>query len=124
MYTIVEIDYLIEITQHNMKRYITYNRVQTDKNNFIDPNTNNSFENATEGSTFYETCYNLDGVFLAYVEYPDNTTQWQIDWLLEEYSAFNFTFITEEEANTHLSKIWDISVKDFIFTDKRIFDLI
>lgn len=107
-----------------MLRYITYSRVQVDINNFIDPNTNDSFENATEGSTFFETSYDLDWVFLAYVEYLNETTQEQIDWLLEAYSAFSFTFITEEEANIHLAKIWDITVKDFKFDDKRIFDLI
>lgn len=107
-----------------MRRYITYKRVKVNDNFYSDPNTNDSFENATEGSTFFESPYEFEGIFLASVEYPDSTIQWQIDWLLNAYSDFNFTFITEEEANMHLSKIWDIKVKDFVFTDNRIFDKI
>ena len=32
------------------------------------------------------------------------------------------TFLTEEEANTFLANIWDVTVKDFEFTDNRVFD--
>ena len=100
-------------------KYITYSRVKANDNFYLDPNTNNSFENATNNSKFNETPYEVDGVFLATVEYPDTTTQEEIDGLLLAYKDFGFAFISEEEANEHLSKIWDVSVEDFIFTDNR-----
>ena len=100
-----------------MKKYITYTRVRASDNFYLDPNTNNQFEQATENSTFYETPYQYNWTFLAYVEYPDDTTQARIDELLQAYSSFNFTFITEEEASTFLAQIWDITVSNFVFTD-------
>ena len=100
-----------------MLRYITYTRKKVNDNYYMDPNSQNTFENQTTNSTFYETPYEINWTFIAYVEYPDDTTQDRIDELLQAYTSFNFSFITEEEANELLSELWDVSVKDFVFTD-------
>lgn len=105
-----------------MRKYITYKRVQASPVLFLDPNTNGNFQSATNGSTFYETPYIVDWIFLASVEYPNETTQEQIDTLIAWYSAFEFTFITEIEANTLLATLWEVSVENFIFTDERPVD--
>jgi len=110
----VVIDYNI-----NMQQYITYTRVKASNSVYLDPNTNWKFEEATNESKFNETPYEFNWVFLASVEYPDNTPQEVVDWLLEAYKPFDFQFITEEEANIFLAQIWDIKVKDFIFEDNR-----
>jgi hypothetical protein len=103
-----------------MLRYITWKRVKINDNYFIDPNTNWEFEKATKDSKFTETPYQLnDWRFISIVEYPNETTQEQIDLLISAYSAFNFTFITEIEANNLLSELWEVSVKDFVFSDNR-----
>ena len=102
-----------------MRRYITYKRVKASDNFYLDPNTNWQFEQATENSKFYETPYQYNWTFLAYVEYPDATTQERIDTLMQSYTSFNFTFITEAGANVFLSQIWDITVANFVFTDNR-----
>lgn len=112
-----------------MKRYLTYKRKKINNNYYQDPNTNWLFQEATEWAVFYETPYQLSNkVFVAWVEYPDTTTQAQIDWLISTYNQFEFTFIDEATANTLLSELTDdtgsVTVTDFIFTDKRVFDLI
>ena len=108
-----------------MQRYITWKRVQTSPTQFIDPNTNNTFNEVTNWATFTETPYQIaDWRFISVIEYPDNTTQERINSLMAEYSAFEFTFITEEEANTLLSELWDVKVSNFNFTDNRPIDII
>ena len=103
-----------------MKRLITWKRVQATPNYFIDPNTNNQFNDTTEWATFTETPYKIaDGRFISMVEYPDATTQARIDELIASYSAFEFTFIDETTANALLAELWDVSVSNFIFTDNR-----
>ena len=101
-----------------MKRYITYKRKEVNWH-FLDPNTNNAFEKATINSIFQETPYQNAGVFLGVIEYPESTTQEIIDDMLQKYSEFNFSFIAENEANLFLQTIWEITVKDYIFTDNR-----
>ena len=103
----------------HIRRYITYKRVKENEFYYKDPNSWNQFEEATNESKFNETPYKFNWVFLASVEYPDNTPQEVVDWLLEAYKPFDFQFITEEEANIFLAQIWDIKVKDFIFEDNR-----
>lgn len=96
-----------------------------DKWRFIDPNTDWAFENATEGAIFTETPYQIaDGRFISVVEYPDETTQSTIDWLILAYSVFEFTFIDETEANLLLSELWDVTVTNFIFKDNRPTDFL
>ena len=108
-----------------MKQYITYTRVRANDNLYLDPNTNDSFENATKDSKFNETPYGKDWVFLASVEYPDTTTQEEIDGLILAYKEFEFTFISEEQANLLLKWIDElISVSNFKFTDNRPLDII
>jgi len=102
-----------------MRKYITYQRIKANENFYLDPNTNGAFEQATENSKFNETPYEHNWVFLWHIEYPDATPQEVIGGLLEEYKDFHFTFITEVEANTFLAQIWDVTVKDYIFTDNR-----
>jgi len=105
-----------------MIKYITYTRKKISDNYYQDPNTNNIVEEATSWITkFTETAFDFNWVFLAYVEFPNDTTDEQIEYFRTLDTDFNFTFITEEEANIHLSKIWDISVDNFNFDDKRIF---
>lgn len=106
-----------------MQRYITYTRKKESDNFYSDPNTNNRVAIETAGyTTFYETCYEYNGTFLAYVEYGDSFTDEQVAYFQNLDPAYNFTFLTEEEANTFLSNLWDVSVKDFIFTDNRPLD--
>lgn len=108
-----------------MRRYITYERVKANDNLYLDPNTDSSFDKATKDSKFYETPYEKDWVFLASVEYPNTTPQEVIKHLLLMYKDFNFTFISEEQANLFLKWIDElISVKDFVFTDNRPLDII
>lgn len=108
-----------------MRKYITYTRKKENDNFYSDPNTNNRVEEETNWVTkFFETAYDHNWVFLAYVEYPDATTPDEISYFQNLDPEFNFTFITEAEANTHLSSIWDITVKDFVFEDNRPLDLI
>lgn len=102
-----------------IKRYITFFRKKENENFYSDPNTNWKFDRLTVDSKFYETPYEVNWTFLAYVEYPDNTLLSTIDNFIVENSEYNFTFLTEEEANEFLSNLWDVSVKDFIFTDNR-----
>ena len=103
-----------------MKRLITWNRVQVSTYNLIDPNTNNQFNEVTEGAIFHETNLQLaDGRFVSLVEYPDATTQERLDELIAAYAPFHFTFIEEAEANTLLAELWDVTVANFEFTDNR-----
>lgn len=103
-----------------MKRHITYKRKKINDNYYQDPNTQNRVEIETNWFTkFFETPYEVNGIFLAYVEYPDTTTPDEIEYFKNLEPAFEFTFITEEEANTMLSNLWQVSVKDFMFTDLR-----
>lgn len=113
-----------------MKQYITYTRVKANDSLYLDPNTNNSFENATKDSRFNETPYEVDWTYLAFVEYPDLTSPEVLLWLIKSYSEFNFKFISEEEANEFLAKIWGednweqlITVKDYEFTNNRPLDI-
>lgn len=106
-----------------MKRYITYTRKKINDNYYQDPNTNNRVKKETNWVTkFFETPYEFGWVFLAYVEYPNKTTIEEIEYFRNLDKDFNFTFIMEEEVNILLLKIWDISVKDFVFTDNREFE--
>jgi len=108
-----------------MQRYITYKRVKENEFKYNDPNTDWKFEEATNDSVFNESPYLLvDGRFVCDVIYPDNTTQEQIDWLIIANSSFEFTFITEEEANSLLSELWDVTVNNFIFTDNREIEVV
>jgi len=115
-----------------MQRYITYKRVQTGEFKYNDPNTDNVFEEATTDSIFNESPFKInDGRFICDVIYPDTTTQEQIDWLIAANLAFEFTFLTEEEANILLLEFWldeggiaFVSVKDFIYQDNRLLDLV
>lgn len=107
-----------------MKRYITYTRKKENENFYSDPNTNWNFEKQTTGSKFYETPYELEWIFLAYVEYPDSIPLSVIDELIMINSEYNFKFINEEEANKFLKQISElISVKDFVFEDNRPLDI-
>ena len=125
---IVELDCLMVIIQINKKlmlKYITFTRKKINDNYYQDPNTNSIVENATGWITkFTETPYEVDWKFIWYVEFPTDTPDEQIEYFRSLDPDFNFTFITEEEANTELAKLWEVSVKEFVFTDKRIFDLI
>ena len=104
----------------NIQKLITWKRVKVNENRFVDPNTDWAFEKATEWATFTETPYQIaDWRFISFVEYPDTTTQEQINTLINEYSAFEFTFIDEATVNQLLSELWDVSVNNFIFTDNR-----
>lgn len=102
-----------------MKRYITYKRKKENENFYSDPNTNWKFDRLTVDSKFYETPYEVDWVFLAYVEYPDETTVEEIEYFRNLDPAYNFTFITEEQANELLANLWDVSVSNFQFNDNR-----
>lgn len=107
-----------------MRKYITYTRKKINDNYYQDPNTNNIVEEATGWITkFTETAYDYNGVFIAYVEFPTDTSDEQIEYFRTLDSDFNFTFVTEEEANIHLANIWDITVEDFVFTDNRPEDI-
>lgn len=55
------------------------------------------------------------------VEYPDETLEEEVEYFRTLDLDFEFTFITEEEANTLLNEAynWDVIVNDFIFTDNR-----
>jgi len=107
-----------------MKRYITYKRKRINDNLFQDPNTNNRVEIETGWMTkFFETSYqHADWRFLAHVEYPDEATVEQVEYFRLLDPAFEFTFITEQEANTLLQQTynWDVTVTDFVFTDNRL----
>lgn len=108
-----------------MKRYITYTRKKINDNYYQDPNTNNKVEIETNWhTTFYETPYEYNWVFLAYVEYGDEFTNEQIEYFRNLDTDFNFTFITEEEANIFLQNFWKdeewnyyVSVANFEFTN-------
>ena len=107
-----------------MQRLITWKRVKVSEFQLIDPNTNWQFEAATTGAKFIETPYEIkDGRFISVVEYPNETTQEQIDWLILAYKPFEFTFITEDEANVLLSELWEVTVANFIFEDNRPQDI-
>ncbi len=107
-----------------MKRYITYTRKKINDNFYSDPNTNGRVEEETNWVTkFYETPYEVNWVFLAYVSYPSETEQSEVEYFKNLDPEFNFTFITEEEANTLLSELWDVSVSNFDFTDNRPLDI-
>jgi hypothetical protein len=103
-----------------MKRYITYTRKKENDSFYSDPNTNNRVETETNWVTkFYETPYEVDGVFLSYVEYPNETTIEEVEYFKNLDPAYNFTFITEEQANELLANLWDVSVSSFEFNDNR-----
>ena len=114
------------------KRYITYTRKKINDNCYLDPNSNDAVSLATNWKTiFNETPYLLeDWRFIATVEYRDIETEENINYFLHLDEAFEFTFITEEVANELLKEFWEnenwylVSVKDFIFTDNRVFDII
>ena len=112
-----------------IKKYITWNRKKINDNRYTDPNTDNLFENSTTAGTFHETPYQIaDWRFISWIEYPELTTEERINELITAHSDFNFTFITEAEANTFLESLADdtgwVTVSNFIFSDTRVFDLI
>lgn len=109
-----------------MHKYITYTRKKISDNRYLDPNTNDIVEKATSWiAKFTETAYEFNWVFLATVEFSTETPIEQIEYFRSLDPEFNFTFITEEEANIELAKLWDVKVKDFVFTDSRpVLDLI
>ena len=108
-----------------MQRYITWTRKKVNDNLYADPNTNDRVNIETNWqTTFYETPYQInDWRFISYVDYPDTTTEEEITYYLWLEPEFNFTLITEEEANTLLSELWDVSVSNFEFKDNRPSDL-
>lgn len=107
-----------------MKRYITYTRKKESDSFYSDPNTNNRVERETNWVTkFYETPYEIEWVFLAYVEYPNETTSEQVEYFKKLDPNYNFTFITEEQANELLNKLWDVSVSNFEFRDNRTLEI-
>ena len=105
-----------------MKKYITWNRKKVNDNYYQDPNTNDraSLESGWV-VTFTETPYQLNWTFISVVEYPDNTPQEQLDYFMSIDPDFNFTILTEEEANALLQTAynWEVSVNNFVFTDNR-----
>lgn len=104
-----------------MKQYVTYKRKKINDHFFADPNTNNGVERETGGVIkLYETPYEVDGVFIAYIEYDENIVNvQQIEYFKNLDPAFEFTIIDESTVNILLSQIWDIIVQDFVFTDNR-----
>ena len=106
-----------------LKKYVKWKRVKVNDNFYKDINTNNTFQNETKDSEFQETPYELNWYFLGIAKYPQDTPQDFIDGLLNKFSEFEAEFITEEEANEFLAKIWDITVKDYEFTDNRPLDI-
>jgi len=107
-----------------MKRLITYKRKKINDFLYEDPNTNHRVTMETSWQTiFTETPYNLaDWRFICIVEYWDDETEENINYFMNLDTAFEFTFIEEDEANVLLSELWDIVVNDFVFTDNRPID--
>ena len=110
-----------------MKKYLTYKRKKISDNYYQDPNTNNRVELETNWVTkFTETAYeHADWRFLAYVEYPDETTNEQVEYFRLLDPAFEFTFITEAQATDILNETygWEVVVTSFVFTDNRTIDI-
>lgn len=78
-------------------------------------------------TTFTETPYCIsDWRFISLVEYPDNCTEENVEYFKNLDPDFEFTFITELEANTLLNGCynWLVTVKDFVFTDNRPKDIL
>ena len=108
-----------------MKRYVTWKEKKINDNLYIHPNTNGRVEEETWWKTiFIETDYkHSDGRFMSVVEYPNTTTPEEVEAFRLLDPAFEFTFITEAEANTFLASLWEVSVSNFEFTDNRPRDI-
>jgi len=112
------------------KQIVTWKRKKANDNCYQDPNTNDRVNIETDWvATFTETSFCIsDWRFISLVEYPDDCTQESIDYFQKLDKAFEFTFVTESEANTLLAELWPwmwipyVSVSDFIFTDNRPID--
>ena len=108
-----------------MKQYITYKRKHINDSFYADPNTNNWVHEATEGAIeLIETLYQVDWVFISYIDFDGRMSDRQMEFFRTLDPAFEFTFAEEWEINTLLSTLWDVFVKDFIFTDNRPVDLL
>lgn len=107
-----------------MKHYVTYTRKNINDNFFSDPNTDWAVEKQTQGLiTFNETPYEINGVFISLIEYDTSSINLQeLEYFRTLDPDFNFTIVEEDEVNKLLSTLWDVSVKDFIFTDNRPID--
>lgn len=95
-------------------------------NFFADPNTNNAVQEQTWGQIiFHETAYEVDWVFVAWIEYDGRSINLaELEYFRTLDSDFEFTIIEEVEVNQILENMWFdnannpyITVKDFVFTD-------
>lgn len=107
-----------------MKQYITW--IWKIVNWGIEhPNTHDQDKAQTDWKIdFVQYWFEVNNVNLAVIEYDESIVSWED---LIAYAniepLFNLTIITEEEVNTFLANIWDITVKDFVFTDNRPLDI-
>ena len=111
-----------------MKTYVTYKRKKVSENFYADPNTNNAvFEQTGWQITFHETPYEVNGVFVASIEYDGRSVNpTELEYFRTLDPAFEFTILEETEVNTILENFWFdeswvqyVSVDNFEFTDNR-----
>ena len=108
-----------------MKNYVTYTRKQIDERFYADPNTNNWVHEQTGWQiTFNETSYEIDGVFVSWIEYADTIKPAELEYFRTLDPAFNFQIVTEADINELLKTYgqdeennYYVSVSDFIFTN-------
>lgn len=109
-----------------MKQYITWLWIPVEWG-IEHPNTHDQDKKDTWWEIeFTQTPYQFsDGRNLAIITYDDGIVTYEdlvAYWQIKP--EFELHIITEEEANTLLSELWDITVSNFEFIDNRPTDLI
>jgi len=105
----------------NIQKYVTWKPKQVNSNLYEHPCTNDRVNKETNWQIiFTETRFQLaDWRYVSFLEHDWNIVQEQLDnWKVLD-PAFEFTIITEEEANILLNELGDITVSNFEFIDNR-----
>lgn len=110
-----------------MRNYVTYKRKEINDHFFADPNTWDAVYKETWWLiSLNETPYQNDGVFISWIEYGDDIKPEQLVYFQTLDPDFEFKIVDESTINNMLQVYgkddngnYYVSVKDFIFIDKR-----